>query len=54
VVLLANAHPNAYVLALLFLSSLPCVILHVSIANQKCNQLYLQGHQPLQNARIVG
>jgi hypothetical protein len=29
VVLLANAHPNAYVLALLFLSFLPCIILHV-------------------------
>jgi hypothetical protein len=29
VVLLANAHPNAYVLALLFLTFLPCVILHV-------------------------
>jgi hypothetical protein len=29
VVLLANAHPNAYVLALLFLSFLPCVIPHV-------------------------
>jgi hypothetical protein len=28
-VLLANAHPNAYVLALLFLSFLPCIILHV-------------------------
>jgi hypothetical protein len=26
VVLLANAHPNAYVLALLFLSFLPCII----------------------------
>jgi hypothetical protein len=29
VVLLANAHPNAYVLALLFLSFLPCIIPHV-------------------------
>jgi hypothetical protein len=29
VVLLANAHPNAYVLALLVLSFLPCIILHV-------------------------
>jgi hypothetical protein len=58
VVLLANAHPNAYVLALLFLSFLPCIIRtikgflldHMSaIANQKFNQLYLQGYQPLQN-----
>jgi hypothetical protein len=30
VVLLANAHPDAYVLALLFLSFLPCITLHVS------------------------
>jgi hypothetical protein len=29
VVLLANAHPNAYVLALLFLSFLLCITLHV-------------------------
>jgi hypothetical protein len=29
VVLLANAHPNAYVFALLFLSFFPCIILHV-------------------------
>jgi hypothetical protein len=29
VVLLANAHPNAYVLALLFLTFLPCITLHV-------------------------
>jgi hypothetical protein len=29
VVLLANAHPNAYVLALLFFSFHPCIILHV-------------------------
>jgi hypothetical protein len=49
VVLLANAHPNACVLALLFLIFLPCIILHVAIANQKFNQLYLQGYQPLQN-----
>jgi hypothetical protein len=58
VVLLANAHPNAYVLALLFLSFLPCIIKTVqrflldfmsAIANQKFNQLYLQGYQPLQN-----
>jgi hypothetical protein len=25
-----------------------------AIANQNFNQLYLQGYQPLQNARIVG
>jgi hypothetical protein len=58
VVLLANAHPNAYVLALLFLSFLSCIIKTVqrflldrmsAIANQKFNQLYLQGYQPLQN-----
>jgi hypothetical protein len=29
VVLLANAHLNVYVLAVLFLSFLPCIILHV-------------------------
>jgi hypothetical protein len=29
VILLANAHPNAYVPALLFLSFLPRIILHV-------------------------
>jgi hypothetical protein len=54
VVLLANAHPNAYVLALLFLSFIPCITHMSAIANQKLNQLYLQGYQPLQNARIVG
>jgi hypothetical protein len=37
VVLLANAHPNAYV---------SCSL---AIADQKFNQLYLQGYQPLQN-----
>jgi hypothetical protein len=47
VVLLANAHHNAYVLALLFLSFFPCIILYVCFANQKFNQLYLQGYQPL-------
>jgi hypothetical protein len=45
-------------LALLFLSFLPCIIKTVqrflldcmsAIANQKFNQLYLQGYQPLQN-----
>jgi hypothetical protein len=45
-------------LALLFLSFLSCIIRtiqgflldHMSaIANQKFNQLYLQGYQPLQN-----
>jgi hypothetical protein len=41
-------------LALLFLSFLPCVILQQglllsAIANQKFNQLYLQGYQPPQN-----
>jgi hypothetical protein len=46
VVLLANAHPNACVLALLFLNFLPCIILHVCFANQKFNQL-LQGYPPL-------
>jgi hypothetical protein len=45
-------------LALLFLSFLPCIIRtiqgflldHMSaIVNQKFNELYLQGYQPLQN-----
>jgi tyrosine-protein phosphatase YwqE len=45
-------------LALIFLSFLPCIIRMVqrflldhmsAIANQKFNQLYLQGYQPLQN-----
>jgi hypothetical protein len=45
-------------LALIFLSFLPCIIKTVqrflldrmsAIANQKFNQLYLQGYQPLQN-----
>jgi hypothetical protein len=54
VVLLANAHPNAYVLALLFLSFLTCITHMSAIANQKFNQLYLQGYQPLQNVRRVG
>jgi hypothetical protein len=49
VVLLANAHPNACVLALLFLSFLLVSYCMSAIANQKFNQLYLQGHQPLQN-----
>jgi hypothetical protein len=58
VVLLANAHPNAIFLALIFLSFLPFIIKtiqrfllnHVSaIANQKFNQLHLQKYQPLQN-----
>jgi hypothetical protein len=54
VFLLDNAHPNACVLALLFLSFLPVSYYMSAIANQKFNQLYLQGYQPLQNARIVG
>jgi hypothetical protein len=54
VVLLANAHPDAYDLALLFLSFLPCITHMSALANQKFNQLYLQGYQPLQNTRIVG
>jgi hypothetical protein len=49
VVLLANAHPNAFVLALLFFSFLPCITHMSAVANQKFNQLYLQGYQPLQN-----
>jgi hypothetical protein len=45
-------------LALIFLSFLPCIIRTIqgflldrmsAIANQKFNQLYLQGYQPLQN-----
>jgi hypothetical protein len=45
-------------LALLFLSFLPCIIKTVqrslldcmsAIANQKFNEFYLQGYQPLQN-----
>jgi hypothetical protein len=49
VVLLANAHPNAYDLALLFLSFLPVSSCMSAIANQKFNHLYLQGYRPLQN-----
>jgi hypothetical protein len=58
VVLLADAHLMPVFLALLFLSFLPCIIRTMqgflldrmsAIANQKFNQLYLQGHQPLQN-----
>jgi hypothetical protein len=36
-------------LALLFLSFLPVSYCMSAIANQKFNQLYLQGYQPLQN-----
>jgi hypothetical protein len=58
VVLLADAHPNAYVSCSHILNLPP---LHhknntgflsdsmSAIANQKFNQLYLQGYQPLQN-----
>jgi hypothetical protein len=46
VVLLANAHPNACVLALLFLSFLPYITHMSAIANQKFNHLCLQGYQP--------
>jgi hypothetical protein len=49
VVLLANAHPDACVLALLFLSFFLVSYYMSAIADQKFNQLYLQGHQPLQN-----
>jgi hypothetical protein len=36
-------------LALLFFSFLPCITHMSALANQKFNQLYLQGYQPLQN-----
>jgi hypothetical protein len=49
VVLLANARPDACVLALLLLSFLPVSYCMPAIADQKFSQLYLQGHQPLQN-----
>jgi hypothetical protein len=58
VVLLVNAHPNAYIscshilkLPLLYIRTIQGFLLdHMSaIANQKFNQLYLQGYQPLQN-----
>jgi hypothetical protein len=58
VVLLANVHPNAYFSCCPILKLLPCTIKTVqrflldcmsAIANQKFNQLYLQGYQPLQN-----
>jgi hypothetical protein len=58
VVLLANAHPNAYISCFYIFSFFPCIIKtvqrflldHVSaIASQKFNQLYIQEYQPLQN-----
>jgi hypothetical protein len=58
VVLLANAHPNAYISCSHILKLPPLyhkkvqrfLLDHMSaIANQKFNQLYLQGYQPLQN-----
>jgi hypothetical protein len=53
-VLLANAHPDAYISCSHILSFLPCIkdffLDHMSaIANKKFNQLYLQGYQSLQN-----
>jgi hypothetical protein len=59
VVLLANAHLNAYVSCCSPILKLPPFIIKTvqrflldsmsAIANQKFNQLYLQGYQPLQN-----